>query len=242
MTEKSARLSNEGSYHDSLQEEDEENETAPLTGQSQLKSQDSKPKSRLSIGLRIILASILVIASTSIIYHLLSSNSSSASTSSTSTTSTSTDSQFWFDSGWRQSDDSSHQSERLDSSNIVFGLGIGDVTGPIVQTNQMGYASLPQTNTGLHIRQRSRAFIVGNSASGTQRKAKKLKSRTEAEGEQELTSRKWAKRDDGEDPVDGLSDRWVFINSDICMVSHIYLYWESGSGGDNGVAEAHELE
>ncbi len=47
-------------------------------------------------------------------------------------------------------------------SNIVFGLGIGDVTGPVVEVNMMGYASLPQTNTGLHIRLRSRAFIVGS--------------------------------------------------------------------------------
>lgn len=31
-------------------------------------------------------------------------------------------------------------------------IGIGDVTGPIVETNMFGYAYLPQTDTGLHMR------------------------------------------------------------------------------------------
>ncbi|KAJ7435456.1 Neutral/alkaline nonlysosomal ceramidase [Mycena galericulata] len=42
----------------------------------------------------------------------------------------------------------------------LLGLGIADITGPVVETNMMGYASLPQTDTGLHMRQRVRAFIV----------------------------------------------------------------------------------
>ncbi|KAF8829653.1 hypothetical protein HHX47_DHR3000992 [Lentinula edodes] len=42
----------------------------------------------------------------------------------------------------------------------LLGLGIGDITGPVVETNMMGYASLAQTDTGLHMRQRSRVFIV----------------------------------------------------------------------------------
>ncbi|PAV23091.1 Neutral alkaline nonlysosomal ceramidase [Pyrrhoderma noxium] len=42
----------------------------------------------------------------------------------------------------------------------LLGLGIGDITGPVVETNMMGYASLAQTDSGLHMRQRSRAFIV----------------------------------------------------------------------------------
>ncbi|KAJ7193999.1 Neutral/alkaline nonlysosomal ceramidase, partial [Mycena pura] len=42
----------------------------------------------------------------------------------------------------------------------VLGLGVADVTGPVVETNMMGYASLDQTDTGLHMRQRVRAFIV----------------------------------------------------------------------------------
>ncbi|KAJ3969998.1 Neutral/alkaline nonlysosomal ceramidase [Lentinula raphanica] len=42
----------------------------------------------------------------------------------------------------------------------LLGLGTGDITGPVVETNMMGYASLAQTDTGLHMRQRSRVFIV----------------------------------------------------------------------------------
>ncbi|KAJ7702808.1 Neutral/alkaline non-lysosomal ceramidase-domain-containing protein [Mycena rosella] len=42
----------------------------------------------------------------------------------------------------------------------LLGLGTADVTGPVVETNLMGYASLAQTGTGLHMRQRVRAFIV----------------------------------------------------------------------------------
>ncbi|KAJ7775713.1 Neutral/alkaline nonlysosomal ceramidase [Mycena maculata] len=43
----------------------------------------------------------------------------------------------------------------------LLGLGIADITGPVVETNMMGYASLAQTDSGLHMRQRARAFIVG---------------------------------------------------------------------------------
>ncbi|KAF8341009.1 Neutral/alkaline nonlysosomal ceramidase [Amanita rubescens] len=49
-------------------------------------------------------------------------------------------------------------------ANYLLGLGIGDITGPIVETNMMGYASLPQVDTGLHMRQRSRAFIIAEAA------------------------------------------------------------------------------
>ncbi|CAK5273430.1 unnamed protein product [Mycena citricolor] len=49
----------------------------------------------------------------------------------------------------------------------LLGLGIADVTGPVVETNMMGYASLAQTDTGLHQRQRARAWIVGESAADT---------------------------------------------------------------------------
>lgn len=51
----------------------------------------------------------------------------------------------------------------------LLGLGIADITGPVVETNMMGYASLAQTDTGLHMRQRSRAFIVADAASPTNR-------------------------------------------------------------------------
>ncbi|GAC95527.1 neutral ceramidase [Pseudozyma hubeiensis SY62] len=84
-------------------------------------------------------------------------------------------------------------------SNLVFGLGIGDVTGPIVEVNMMGYASLPQTNTGLHIRLRSRAFIVGSADAPN-------------------FSAKLASRFKSFIPTaDGSATRWMFINSDICM-------------------------
>ncbi|KAJ3565324.1 hypothetical protein NP233_g7696 [Leucocoprinus birnbaumii] len=48
------------------------------------------------------------------------------------------------------------------SAQYLLGLGIGDITGPVVETNMMGYASLGQTDTGLHMRQRSRAFIIAD--------------------------------------------------------------------------------
>ncbi|KAK2463027.1 hypothetical protein APHAL10511_004682 [Amanita phalloides] len=46
------------------------------------------------------------------------------------------------------------------AAQYLLGLGIGDVTGPVVETNMMGYASSAQMDTGLHMRQRSRAFII----------------------------------------------------------------------------------
>ncbi|KAJ7499885.1 Neutral/alkaline nonlysosomal ceramidase [Mycena latifolia] len=46
-------------------------------------------------------------------------------------------------------------------SQYLLGLGIADITGPVVETNMMGYASLAQTDSGLHQRQRARAFIIG---------------------------------------------------------------------------------
>ncbi|KAG2158746.1 Neutral/alkaline nonlysosomal ceramidase [Suillus bovinus] len=81
------------------------------------------------------------------------------------------------------------------SGEYLIGLGIGDVTGyvsafccssdtshdtsnsPVVETNMMvrptssliGYAYLPQTDTGLHMRQRSRAFIVADASNPSER-------------------------------------------------------------------------
>ncbi|SPO20031.1 related to neutral ceramidase [Ustilago trichophora] len=87
-------------------------------------------------------------------------------------------------------------------SNVIFGLGIGDVTGPIVEVNMMGYASLPQTNTGLHIRLRSRAFIVGSQ---------------EKESSNYFRARLAARFKSFIPTADGSANRWLFINSDICM-------------------------
>lgn len=80
---------------------------------------------------------------------------------------------------------------------VVFGLGIGDVTGPVVEVNMMGYASLPQTNTGLHIRLRSRAFIVGSQDEEAPASAPRFKRLIPT--------------------ADGSASRWLFVNSDICM-------------------------
>ncbi|KAI0042653.1 Neutral/alkaline nonlysosomal ceramidase [Auriscalpium vulgare] len=54
-------------------------------------------------------------------------------------------------------------------SQYLLGLGIGDITGPVVETNMMGYASLAQTDSGLHMRQRSRAWIVADASNSTSR-------------------------------------------------------------------------
>ncbi|KAJ6615452.1 Neutral/alkaline nonlysosomal ceramidase [Mycena sp. CBHHK59/15] len=54
-------------------------------------------------------------------------------------------------------------------SQYLLGLGIADITGPVVETNMMGYASLGQTDTGLHLRQRARAFIIGETDTLTNR-------------------------------------------------------------------------
>ncbi|KAJ1306069.1 hypothetical protein OPQ81_010781 [Rhizoctonia solani] len=50
--------------------------------------------------------------------------------------------------------------QSVNAQQYFLGLGIGDVTGPIVETNMMGYAALSQTDTGLHMRQFSRAYII----------------------------------------------------------------------------------
>lgn len=91
-----------------------------------------------------------------------------------------------------------YTSSSASESTLVFGVGIGDASGPMVQAGMMGYASLPQVTTGLHIRQRSRAFVVGTCS---------LKGN--------FMSIKSNMADS--DPNDGQTDRWVFINSDICM-------------------------
>ncbi|KAH9941449.1 Neutral/alkaline nonlysosomal ceramidase [Amylocystis lapponica] len=55
------------------------------------------------------------------------------------------------------------------SSPYLLGLGIADITGPVVQTNMMGYADRQQTDTGLHMRQRSRAWIIADASEPTSR-------------------------------------------------------------------------
>ncbi|CAE7146577.1 unnamed protein product [Rhizoctonia solani] len=57
--------------------------------------------------------------------------------------------------------------QSANAQQYLLGLGIGDVTGPIVETNMMGYAALSQTDTGLHMRQFSRAYIVATPGTNT---------------------------------------------------------------------------
>ena len=49
-----------------------------------------------------------------------------------------------------------------DDASYQVGIGIYDVTGPVAQVNFMGYAMPQQTGHGLHIRLRSRAFIISS--------------------------------------------------------------------------------
>lgn len=86
----------------------------------------------------------------------------------------------------------------------LYGLGIDDITGPIVQTNMMGYATLEQWNQGIHMRTWARAFIVGSAASSP-------KPYQGYDAHDPLSD------PGGLDPVDGAPDRWVLVNADICM-------------------------
>ena len=47
----------------------------------------------------------------------------------------------------------------LADSSFLIGRGIGDITGPSVEVNFMGYALPRQRGSGIHLRLRSRAFI-----------------------------------------------------------------------------------
>ncbi|KAK0488189.1 Neutral/alkaline nonlysosomal ceramidase [Armillaria luteobubalina] len=55
------------------------------------------------------------------------------------------------------------------AAQYLLGLGVADITGPIVETNMMGYASLAQTDSGLHMRQFSRVFIVADASDPSSR-------------------------------------------------------------------------
>ncbi|KAF9517641.1 hypothetical protein BS47DRAFT_1290680 [Hydnum rufescens UP504] len=62
-----------------------------------------------------------------------------------------------------------HSDTSVSVTSYLIGVGIGDVTGPIVETNMMGYADMNQTNTGLHMRQHSRAYIVADPSNPSNR-------------------------------------------------------------------------
>jgi neutral ceramidase len=48
----------------------------------------------------------------------------------------------------------------------LVGRGISDVTGPAAENGMMGYSSFDQKTTGIHQRQRSRAYVVVDRATG----------------------------------------------------------------------------
>ncbi|GKX31568.1 neutral ceramidase [Vallitalea longa] len=48
------------------------------------------------------------------------------------------------------------------TSNFNIGTGIYDITGPAAEVVMMGYASSDQTTGGIHMRLRSRAFVITN--------------------------------------------------------------------------------
>ncbi|KAJ6546078.1 Neutral/alkaline nonlysosomal ceramidase [Mycena vulgaris] len=79
----------------------------------------------------------------------------------------------------------------------LLGLGIADITGPVVETGMMGYASLPQVGTGLHMRQRVRAFIVAEPGAAS------TSASASAYG--------------AADESDGPSQRILLLNADIAM-------------------------
>lgn len=53
-----------------------------------------------------------------------------------------------------------------DNGDYLVGRGIGDVTGEAAETGMMGYSSFDQKTSGIHQRQRSRAFVVVDRSSG----------------------------------------------------------------------------
>ncbi|KAF2030251.1 neutral ceramidase precursor [Setomelanomma holmii] len=56
-----------------------------------------------------------------------------------------------------------------DPSSYLVGVGKADITGPVVELNLMGYANSSQVGTGLRQRLYSRAFIIGNPSSTSER-------------------------------------------------------------------------
>ena len=52
------------------------------------------------------------------------------------------------------------------NQSFEVGTGIYDVTGPAAELGMMGYASLEQKTTGIHMRLRSRAYVLGSPCNG----------------------------------------------------------------------------
>ena len=52
------------------------------------------------------------------------------------------------------------------STDFEIGAGMYDITGPAAELGMMGYASVGQKTTGIHMRLRSRAFVVASPCNG----------------------------------------------------------------------------
>src|SRR5690606_37678280 len=59
--------------------------------------------------------------------------------------------------------------ERKDASDFLVGAGIGDITGPVVGLETMGYAAPAPTTGGLHQRLWSRAYVIAERSQPDQR-------------------------------------------------------------------------
>lgn len=59
--------------------------------------------------------------------------------------------------------------DRAVKDGYLLGVGKGDITGPVVEINMMGYADTAQSGTGLRQRLYCRAFIIGNSRESDER-------------------------------------------------------------------------
>ena len=62
---------------------------------------------------------------------------------------------------WTKADTNTSSNAEADGD-YLLGLGKGDITGPVVEVNLMGYADTAQSGTGLRQRLYCRAFIVGS--------------------------------------------------------------------------------
>ncbi|WP_405791640.1 neutral/alkaline ceramidase [Streptomyces sp. NBC_01506] len=56
--------------------------------------------------------------------------------------------------------------DAADDGDYLVGRGIADVTGEAAETGMMGYSSFDQKTSGIHQRQRSRAFVVADRSTG----------------------------------------------------------------------------
>ena len=62
-----------------------------------------------------------------------------------------------------------HGKQVLSEGEYLLGVGKGDITGPVVEINMMGYADTAQSGTGLRQRLYCRAFIVGSTQKPSER-------------------------------------------------------------------------